>query len=407
MDKNYLAAIQFGPILSNVLVCSYHNEKLYPVAKSVRYTPYIEKGQITDKDNMSNSLKEMLSEIKQKYKIYIDKVILVLPNFGHKVYQASVSNTILTENQVIGKHQIDLVRNKMLNTKVNDNEIVVLEVPRLYILSDERVLRTPPINYQSPTLSIKSFIHTLPVEVAKGYYDVVDMAKLEISAKYVHSMCQARACVQQFALEDNTIVLNVGQELTTISSFNKSLQIKQSYTKLFGTKSLIDYLMDTLRVSYDKAYNLIKSYFTFNIDDASKVIIDQKKEISAKRICGILLNRISNYMQGIVEDIKTLAAESSFSEYNIVVTGMLNDFPGFVEYFKENTLLDVIAGDFDIIGLDTQLYAGTYGALKLYVDENKEELSKIIKEDDNNEIEVDTRQEDKSISRFKDIFDDD
>ena len=65
MDKNYLAAIQFGPILSNVLVCSYHNEKLYPVAKSVRYTPYIEKGQITDKDNMSNSLKEMLSEIKQ------------------------------------------------------------------------------------------------------------------------------------------------------------------------------------------------------------------------------------------------------------------------------------------------------------------------------------------------------
>ena len=208
MEKNYLAALEIGPISSNIIVTSYVDDKLYLVAKESLDTPYFENGQITDKEALVSCLQEMKNNINNRYKIDVDKIVLVLPNNGHKMYQASVSNTILTEKQIIGKHQIDAIRQKMLKSKVNDEEVVVLEVPKFYILSDERVLRTPPVNYQSPTLSIKSNIHTLPINIVKDIIEVVTEAGFEIIGKYPQSMCNAMSSVDEFELEDNNIIIS-------------------------------------------------------------------------------------------------------------------------------------------------------------------------------------------------------
>lgn len=408
MEKNYLAALEIGPISSNIIVTSYVDDKLYLVAKESLDTPYFENGQITDKEALVSCLHEMKNNINNRYKIDVDKIILVLPNNGHKMYQASVSNTILTEKQIIGKHQIDAIRQKMLKSKVNDEEVVVLEVPKFYILSDERVLRTPPINYQSPTLSIKSNIHTLPINIVKDIIEVVTEAGFEIIGKYPQSMCNAMSCVDEFELEDNNIIISFNQDNITITPYAKQIQLKASYVIKFGFNNLVKALAETLHIDNKYARELIESYFILDIDKASNIIIDKKKEISPKRISGILLNRLTNVVSDLKEDIDRLASDCSFDEYKVLVIGKFNDFDFFNEFVNKNLEREVNARILDIIGLDSQKYIGTYGAIKLYAKENKDNLIKKIQTDYQDEIEIkeDKTQNDNnnSSSRFRDIF---
>ena len=55
------------------------------------------------------------------------------------MYSAYVSNKVLTERQIIGKNQVDAIRNQIRNAKVSEEEILVDEVPTAYILDGDRV----------------------------------------------------------------------------------------------------------------------------------------------------------------------------------------------------------------------------------------------------------------------------
>jgi cell division ATPase FtsA len=169
-------------------------------------------GTITDSDAFLATIESVVKEISRKYKINLDEVILVLPNNNHRIYSAYVSNKVLTERQIIGKQQVDAIRNQIKSAKVNDGEILVEEVPTKYTLDGERALRSAPINYQSSILAIESNVHTLPRFVVESLKNALTEANVNVLGVVVNCNCAALLVAYAITPEVSTglITLYIG-----------------------------------------------------------------------------------------------------------------------------------------------------------------------------------------------------
>lgn len=416
MEKNYFGSIEFGACYTTCVVVSYFQNKINVVASCMVPTNGYYDGTITDNDAFLATIENVVSEISRKYKITLDEVILVLPNNNHRIYSAYVSNKVLTERQIIGKQQVDAIRNQIKSAKVNDGEILVEEVPTKFTLDGERALRSAPINYQSSILAIESNVHTLPRFVVESLKNALTEAKINVIGQVVNCNCGAVATTDKYGLENACIHINIGQEVTTISSFAKGFLIK-SNTLNFGFETLICKLAHTLKVEKEFAKELFESYFVANVDYASDVIFDEERNLSEKRISGIILNNVYNGFNLILEECDRLTNDPSFKEQaSYLLTGWLNDYEYFFEEFCKYTDVKIKKGIIDVIGLDQQAYVNCYGALLSFFKNNKEVIESRIE----NEGEIDfttsiptfnptkqsTGTNNESSSRFKDIFDD-
>lgn len=411
MEKNYFGAIEFGSLYINILVVSYNNNKFDVVANCKVPSTGFSNGKIIDEESLNKSLINALGEIKDKYKVSIDELVLVLPANEHKIYSAKVSNKVLTERQIIGKLQIDSIRNSIKNAKVSENEVLVYEVPTMYYLDDNRQLRTAPINYQSSTISISSNIHTLPKEIVYPLFNILKENNIRVIGQYINCNCGAIATAKNYDLEDNCIHISIGQDSTTISGFKKNLLIK-SISIDFGLLSLVDYLKNNLNISLNYACKLFESYFICDNEYASDIIFDEENNISEKRINGIILNRLYVAFNKIIENIKLIISECEFADdVKYLVTGLLNDYEFFVSEFAKYSSYDLNEGLIDIVGIPDQSYLNCYGALIMYLEDNYDKIIYKIENDDQIELnEINLNQNDNTnlnkSGRFQDIFDD-
>jgi len=413
MEKNYFAAIEFGALYNNVLVLSYAHNKLNVVALDKCRSNGFLNGEIYDEDAFIDSITNVMENILSENKIVLDEVILVLPNLGHKMYSAYVSNKVLTERQIIGKNQIDAIRNQIRNAKVSEEEVLVDEVPTAYSLDGDRVLRSAPINYQSAILAIRSNIHTLPKKLYSNLVNSLSAKNISLLGQVLNCQCAAFATANNYELESECIHVNISDDSTTVSAFNKNLLIKTSCVN-FGINNLVSYLAKSLNVSVDYAKDLFESHFVCNIDYASDVVFDEDNKLTEKRISGIVLNRLYNAFNEITEAINIIKEECKFEECKYLLTGSLNDYEFFVEEFSKNCSIDFIEGNINLIGIDDQSYVNCYGAIKQFIENNVDYVIKRLENDvevNVNDIKVEVKQNSNEVttnnnSKFKDIFDD-
>lgn len=413
MEKNYFAAIEFGALYNNVLVLSYSHNKLDVVALDKCRSKGFLNGEVYDEEAFIDSISNVMENILSKYKIVLDEVILVLPNLGHKMYSAYVSNKVLTERQIIGKNQIDAIRNQIRNAKVSNDEVLVDEVPTAYSLDGDRVLRSAPINYQSAILAIRSNIHTLPKNLYDNLINALTEKKITLLGQALNCQCAAFATANNYELESECIHVNISDDSTTISAFNKNLLIKTSCVN-FGINNLVNYLAKSLNISNEYASDLFESYFICNIDYASDVVFDEDNRLTEKRISGIILNRLYNAFNEITEAINIIKEECKFNECKYLLTGSLNDYEFFVEEFSKNCNIDFIEGNINVTGIDEQSFVNCYGAIKQFIENNIDYVVRRLENDEEiniNEIKVDNKTNSNEVtsggtSKFKDIFDD-
>lgn len=412
MEKNYFGAIEFGSLNINILILSYYQNKLDVVASTSVLSSGYNNGEIVDVDAFDISIKNALESIKDRYKINPNELILVLPNNNHKVYSAFVSNKVLTERQIIGKQQVDSIRNQIKGAKVNEGELLVDEVPTLYSLDNDRHLRTAPIDQRSSILAIKSNVHTLPKSMVENLNNALIKNKVEVIGQIINCNCGVRATLTNFELENECIHVNIGQEVTTISAFYKNILIKSTQIK-FGIESLIIYLAHTLKIDKDFAYELIKSYFVCDVDYANDVIFNEELNLSEKRISGILLNRLYNAFNEILDTANSLVENCKFSnDYFICVTGLLNDYQFFIDEFSKYSSLNIKEGSKDIVGIDSQAFINCYGAIVSFISLNPDYVKARLESEEDIDLTSDETEKtviiekDNVATKFKDIFED-
>ncbi|MCI5745510.1 MAG: hypothetical protein MR270_04430 [Erysipelotrichaceae bacterium] len=415
MEKNYFAAIELGYIYNIALVISYHNNQFDVVASSIIKSFGYKDGVITDEDAFLKAIENIKNDIYEKYFIKLDEVILVLPNNNHKIYSATFGSNILTEMQIIGKKQIDAIRQKIRMVELRNDELLVDELPTQYVLDQDRILRSEPINYSSSVLNIKSNIHTLPKTIVESIVSSLEKNDLKVIGKFINCSCGVNALINDFELENDTICIQILQDVTTICCYKKSYLIR-SLKVDFGVANLIDALKKSLEIDDDEALMLFEKYFVCDVDYASDIIFDTNNHLSEKRISGILLNELSNGISLILKSCEKLENDCQLSSDCVyLLLGWLNDYDYFVDEFSKFCNRNLIEKTLDKIGIDSQMLLNCFGAITLYIQRNKEEILKSLESDDDldlsssnintiNKKEIDNT---RSISRkFNDFFDD-
>lgn len=419
MEKNYYATIELAAIYSTAVVFAYHNNLIHVVAKVKVPTQGFYDGRIVDKILFKNMIIEMKDQLQSQYKIHLNEAILILPNNNHKVYSASVDYKIMTANQIIGLQQIEFARQRIKEATLAENEILVDEVPTLYTLDLDRSMRTMPIGYQSSLLKVKSNIHTLPKDIVYDLLHYFQDHDVRILDSYINCHCAARAVSRQYELEDNCICIHIGQEVTTISAYNKNLLAKSTRVS-FGLLTLIDYLSKMLTISFKRAMELIESYFICNIDYTSDVYFDKEQKLNEKRISGILLNQLTQSLDEIVDAVEKLRKDVNFDlSCKYILSGLLNDYEYFTDEFVHITKLNIIPGFVKKIGLEDSSYINHIGAMNLFLERHREYVLERLNEGDEEianrpsfESKIqnpEKKMEEQTaapVSRFKDIFDD-
>lgn len=409
MEKNYFAAIEFNGLSINILILSYFCNSYNVIASSSTDCKGYENGEIIDYDAFNASLDNALENIKSKYKVTIDEIILVLPNNDHKVYSASLNNKILTERQIIGKAQVDAIRKQLRSAKVNEGEVLVDEVPTLYSLDNNRHLRSAPIGQRSSMLVIKSNIHTLPKRNIEPLYNILNEKGINVIGSAINCQCGVRALLNTLQLEKECIHINIGGDTTTISAYHKNVLYKSKCLQ-FGVKTLICYLANTLKIDFETSKDLLESYLVCDIDLANDVIFDNELNLSERRISGILLNRLNNAFNQILDACNELITEFNFSdEHFILCSGYLNDYPSFIDELCSYSSLEIKSQEINVIGIDSQIFVNCYGAIIDFVNKNPEFIKSKIEKDEQIEINlsnIKNNSNSTSGSRFVDIFDD-
>lgn len=418
MEKNYFATIELAAIYSTAVVFAYHNNLSYVVAKVKVPTQGFYDGRIVDKVLFKNMVAEMKDMLQSQFKISLTDAILILPNNNHKVYSASVDYKIMTANQIIGLQQIEFARQRIKEASLAENEILVDEVPTLYTLDLDRSMRTMPIGYQSSLLKVKSNIHTLPKDIVYDLLHYFQENGINILDSYINCYCSARAVSKQYELEDCCICIHIGQEVTTISAYNKNLLAKSTRVP-FGLMTLIDYLAKMLSIPFKKAMELTESYFICNIDYTSDVYFDKELKLNEKRVSGILLNQLIQSLDEIKEATERLQKDVNFdSSCKYILSGLLNDYEYFVEEFIKYTELNVVPGYVHKLGLEDSNYIDHVGAINLFFERHRDYIMERLNEGDDeiiNRPSFETRLQNNPMkneettvpaSRFKDIFDD-
>lgn len=416
MEKNYFSAIEFGSLFNNVLVMSYNNEKLDVVASLKVPSKGFSNGEIINEEDFDNSIKLLIQQVCSIYKIKIDEVILVVPNNSHNIKSTALGFNILTEKHIIGKVQIDSIKNQVMKVPILDEEMIIKQVPTLFELDNGRTYRTEPLGISSSTLKINSILHTLPKRIVLPLNKSLENNNVKVLSNELSCHCGAYAVSNDFELEGQCIHINIGQDATTLSAFSKNIIVAKTVQLNFGFASLVTFLGRTLNISFDLAQKLIESYFLCNNDYASDVIFDEELKLSEKRISGIVLNRLYNAFSEIVEAYNVLHDEVKFdSGCKVLLTGCLNDYEFFVEEFAKNTQLNVIEGNIDVVGIKDQTFVNCYGAVVNFIKENRdliisrfEEMINVsdIKESetvDNKNVQNETPVNE---GKFRDIFDD-
>ena len=416
MEKNYFSAIEFGSLFNNVLVMSYNNDKLDVVAALKVPSKGFLNGEIINDDEFDNSIKFLIQQVCSLYKIKIDEAILVVPNNSHNIKATALGFNILTEKHIIGKVQIDSIKNQVMKVPILDEEMIIKQVPTMFELDNGRMYRTEPLGISSSTLKINSILHTLPKRIVLPLNESLKNNNVRVLSNELCCHCGAYGVSSDFELEGQCIHINIGQDATTLSAFSKNIIVGKTIQLNFGFASLVTFLARTLNVSFDFAQDLIESYFICNNDYASDVIFDENFKLSEKRISGIVLNRLYNAFSEIVEAYNTLLDEVKFeSNCKVLLTGCLNDYEFFVEEFSKNTQLNVIEGNIDVVGITDQTFVNCYGAIVNFIRENKdlivsrfEEMINVsdIKSQDSYENNETKKENPVNAGKFRDIFDD-
>ena len=404
MEKNYFASIEFGSLYTTILVVSFNNGNINVVASYKHKSSGYYDARIVNQDNFTSSLNSIINRINKKYKILIDEAIVILPNNEHQVYKARVKNKILTERQIIGISQIDAISKQILKSNVNEVSKIISSEVIAYVLDDGTTFRTPPINKQSATLEIKSSVSTLPLSIIDPIFDALKQSNINVLESYINCFCARQAAMKEFDLEDNSIHVNIGQEITTIAAYSKNILLK-SLKINFGVETLIDYLAYNLKCEKEFATTLFESYFVCDSELASDIIFDEENHLSEKRISGIVLNRLHNGFNEILDKIVNLASSLAFEEgYKIYVSGYLNDYEYFDIHFKEFAEMDIIPRNIELIGIHEQCYINNLGAILLFIDQHHQMI--INRLDETIDLNVESKKQENSNSRFRDIFDD-
>lgn len=386
--RNIYTGIDLGSDSIKIVVAERIERKFQVLASTSVKSLGIKKGLIVDHEMALRSLNQAIYEIEKILGIRINKALVTVPSNNRSI--KVVSGTIDTNGVVSGKDIVSVLQTASEN-QISEDYVLVSIVPIMFNTEDDKFTKDP-VGMDMDKLTVKALLATAPKKQIYDYLSIFGEANIEVEDISFNCISDYYEAKNKKTEETIGAIINVGNDKTDVSIFNKGILIKNSIFNL-GSRNIdndITYIYgtdtNTSRELKEKFAQACKKYADVNEVLEYETEQGEKKIINQYEITEVVEARITELLKLAKKEINDLTNRKI--SY-IIVTGGISELNGFVNIVEDIFGLDGSVLNIQTMGIRNNKYSSAIGMIK-YFDEKmrlREKNISLISEDKIKEIE--------------------
>ncbi len=366
---NIYTGIDVGSNEIKIVVCEKIKDKYHVLASSTGKAMGIKNGQIVDMKLAVNSVKNVVKKINEMLGIKITKVIAAVPPTDCKMDIVVGSTDIIDYNEITGVDISNVLLDAMKGQDFTTMELVTA-MPISFTVDGKEKIKDPK-GMKGSILETRVVISTTAKEPLYRILEVLKLSGLEVVDISFTSTGDYFAVKNKKLDELVGAIINIGEESTNVSIFNRGIQIKNSLLPI-GSKNVCKDISYIFKIGKEEA-RILKEHFAVAVssyadsNDIFEVVLPDgsKKEVNQISVSKIVEARGKEILELAKKEIKNLTNREI--RY-IIITGGLSELAGFQYLIDEEFGFVAKVCNISTMGIRHNKYSSVYGAIKYFDD---------------------------------------
>ncbi len=343
--KKLVAAIDLGTTKVVSIVGEKTESGYRIVALKEAPSKGVMRGEVVNIQNVLESLKPTLEEIRTEENIEIDEVYVGIAGQNIKCNTARISRNRGRSSEWITEKEVAEMEREMFNSRVNAGEKILHVIPQSYNIDDNTGIREA-VGMTGTRIEgdYKLFIgKTNSVEHSKI---VIERAGLKLKDLVLEPVASAKAVLTEDEMELGVAMVDMGGGTTDLLIIQDNI-VRHTAVIPFGGNSITEDLRQGCGVSLRNAEQMKIQYGSCYSDRAPEnktVIIPglggrDSREVSFKVIAGIIEARVEEIVDAIMYEIENSGFQDRLHA-GIVITGGASQLKDLRDYISFRTGYD-------------------------------------------------------------------
>ena len=365
--RKIIASLDIGTSTIKLIIGEFIKNKLNILCTSEVPSKGMKKGLIYRRDELIPVLKETFHKAEEMLGIPVKEVVLSIPAYYTEARMSEGSSTITSEDHVI-THQ-DLIRamHAASYNQIGEDEELISILPTTYKIDNDIVKN--PINMIGKKLSLKAVLITAPKSSVIDFLKVLDTIGIKVIDVVTSSLGDYASNRFKESGSKFGAIINIGEETTTVSIFNKGILTRAEVIELGGANIDND-IAYIYKITKKDARELKESVGLACSDQARKeekvTLTDRLGEevtINQLDLSEIIESRLREILELTKKQINLLTKREI--EY-IIITGGSSEIGDFNNLLDKVFTKPHILGKIDTVGARNNKFSTTLGIIKYY-----------------------------------------
>ena len=367
--SNIFTGIDLGTDSVKIVVSEKVGEKFHVLASVCSPSSGIKNGFITDTKLAVLSIKNAFKHLHEMLDIRISKVVACIPASNCHMNIVLGSTNVIDYNEITGVDVSNVLLNAIKGQDFTHNELVTA-MPISFTVDDTSNIQDPK-GMKGSVLSTRVVISTVPKEPLYRILEVLKLSGVETIDIAFSSIGDYYTVKCKKYDELVGAIINIGEESTNISVFNKGIQIKNSLLPV-GSRNVdkdISYVFHSKQEESRKikeSFAIASSSYA-DASDVWKISVDQdtEKEINQVNVSKVVEARIREILKLAKNEIKNLTNREI--RY-IIITGGISELSGFSYLVEQEFGFVAKVCDIPVMGIRHNKFSSCYGITKYFDD---------------------------------------
>ena len=365
--NDYYTSIELGTDTIKILVCQKVDNDFHVIAQVCEKSQGIKKGIIVDTKQAITSVKKSVKKINEMLQIKITKAIVCIPAYDCRMDLVVGSCDVIDYQEITGEDVSNVLKDALIG-HVYDDEELITAVPISFKVDEEDNIKDPK-GMAGKSIETRVLMTTSPKDLV---YKILEVLKL--SGVDAIDVCYSTTG-DYFAIKNDNLdkqvgaIINIGEDKTTISVFNKGIMIKNKVISV-GSRNIdndISYIYKTSKEDsrFLKENFVVSSARYADVNETHKVRLDtdEIKEISQLELSKVVEARLIEILNLIKNELKNLTKREI--RY-IIVTGGVSELAGFQYLLEDELGIKARVCNMTTMGIRHNKYSSVFGIIKYF-----------------------------------------
>ena len=363
------AGIDLGSDSVKIIVCEKIDQKYHVLACTSKPSSGIKNGFISDMKSAVSSCKSAIKEASEMLGMKITKVIACVPP-ENCTMDIVIGEADVEDSENITGADVSNVFASALKNVDFDSEELVTAMPINFNIDDESSVSDPK-GMKGKHMNARVVVSTTPKEPLYKMLEVLKLAGLETI-----DICYS-SYGDYYSIKDSKYdelvgaVINIGEESTNISIFNRGIQIKNGFIPM-GSKNVdkdLTYVykckLSDSRIMKEKFAVAVASYADVSEEWTLKVDSEASKEVNQLSVSKVVEARVRELLEVAKNEIKNLTNREI--RY-IIITGGLSEMAGFQYLVEQEFGFIAKICNLNEMGIRHNRFSSCYGVIQYFHD---------------------------------------